>query len=74
MILYPWCRELVFKDQQFLAVLHISFVAQGKLHTLSMSLSSTDVIRSNLSRDAQIVTLTWPGEKSKLKISQNRIS
>lgn len=66
--------ELAFKDQQFLAVLHICFVAWGKLHSVSIPLPCTDVIKSNTSKDAQIVTLMGPGERLKLKISSNRVS
>lgn len=66
--------ELASMDQQLLAVLHISFVAWGKLHSVSIPLPCTDVIRSNTSKDVQIVTLVGPGERLRLKISSNRIS
>lgn len=64
----------VFKDQWFLAVLRVSFVAWGKLHSLSIPLSCTDVIRCNLSRDVHIVTLMGTGKRHRLKISLKRVS
>lgn len=66
--------ELVLKDQQFLAVLHIFFMAWGKLHSVSIPLLCTDVIRSDTLTDAQIVTLMGQGERLRLKISSNRVS
>lgn len=65
--------ELVFKDQQFLTMLHISFMAWGKLHSVSAVLPCADVIRSNTSKAAHIVTLMGLRESARLKISWNRV-